>query len=86
MSEPKDLRKHCHFVDDIIPIVTGLYDRKFRLSGLSRKMQNNMGMHKSRDMWRQRKHAKPHYTSCDIRQGRVASPGPRARAKDDKKT
>lgn len=53
--QPKDLR--YHFVDDIIPIVTGLYDRKFRLSGLSRKMQN-VGMHKSRDMWRQRKHAK----------------------------
>lgn len=42
MSEIQRLRKHYHLVDDIIPIVTGLYDSKFRLSGLSRKIQNNV--------------------------------------------
>lgn len=43
VQRPKELRKHYHFIDDIIPIVMRLYDRKFRLSRLSRKNAEQRG-------------------------------------------
>jgi len=50
---------------------------------LSRKIQSNASMHKSRDTWRQRKHVKPHYELWHTTGTSRASWS--ARAKDDKK-
>lgn len=50
--DPKKLREHYCFVDNIISAVYELCGRKFR-SIQARKIQNNASMHKSRDTLRQ---------------------------------
>lgn len=85
---PKKLRERHRFADNIISIV--MYERDNCMTEsfaqlFSRKIQNNAGMHKSRDTWRQRKHAKPHYELWHTTGTSRASWSARARAKDDKK-
>lgn len=81
---PKKLRERRCFADNIISIV--MYERDNCMTEsfaqpLSRKIQSNAGMHKSRDTWRQRKHAKPHYELWHTTGTSRASWSARARAR-----
>lgn len=56
VQRPKELRKHLPFHR----YNSDCDATESRLSELSRKVQNNVGMRKSRDMRGKRKHVKPH--------------------------